>query len=132
MDTDGIHCERDAELEKSLKEFRASALAAVERPESFWTAQRRAVLERMGRPRKTLAWRPALVWGTALAFILVVAAIWLDGPRALPAPDFAAGYDQDLLLEVERLTEAQTSLALEPAQLLAREIAEGIATHKAP
>ncbi|MBZ5496076.1 MAG: hypothetical protein LAP85_06705 [Acidobacteriia bacterium] len=132
MNTDEINHEGDVQLEDALKEFRASAFASVERPESFWTAQLKAVLERMEQHRKVVPWRPLLTWGTAAVIVVAVAGIWLLSPRALPAPDFAAGYDQDLLVDVERLTDSQMPLALEPAMILADEIKAGIATRKAP
>jgi hypothetical protein len=116
--------ENDSALQAALEQFRASALAAVDRPDAFWDAQRRAVLCKVEQPRKGISWKPA-VWATTVMVVALVAGIWLDGPRAAPAPDFAAGYDQDLLMDVERLTSSEMPLALEPAMLLAGEIEKG-------
>lgn len=125
MNSDPVQSKQDTEFEEALGEFHSSILAATARPESYWAAQRDAVLTRIGRPRGLFAGKPVLVLGAALAMLLTIVGIWFGTSRPLPKPDIAAGYDQDLLLDVERLTEAQTSLALEPAQLLVGEIAEG-------
>jgi hypothetical protein len=116
--------EREALLEEALREFRASAQAAAARPEEFWSRQREAVMARLGR-RPRSAWKPVLAWVSACAVILAIAGVWLDRLQAVPASDIAAGYDQDLLLEVERLATADVPAALEPAMLLADEIGRG-------
>ncbi len=126
------HNKRDAGLEEALREFRASALADVERPDAFWASQRNAVFDRIAERRRSVAWKPVIVCGATLAIIATVAGLWFGRARALPVPDFAAGYDQDLLLDVQRLTEAETSLALEPAQLLAGEIAGSTQKNQVP
>lgn len=131
MKTDGNDLNQSEVLEAALKEFRSSALAATQLPESFWDAQRRAVLDRLGR-RKTLSWKPALAWVVATALIVIVAGVLLHQPRSMPAADFAAGYDQDLLTDVEQLIDAQGPIALDPAMLIAEEIEAGTGKHKGP
>ncbi len=125
MSSNQDELEHDATLQAALKEFRASALAAADRPDAFWEAQRNAVLSEVKKPRIGISWRPA-AWATAAVVVAVVAGIWLDGPRAAPVPDFAAGFDQDLLSEVDRLTRSEMPSALEPAMLIAGEIEAGI------
>ena len=116
----------EPKLKAALKEFRASALAATERPEAFWAEQCRSVMARVARVRKASFLRPALAWGVAAVLVLVAVGLWVEGPSALPAPDFAVGYDDDLLSDVGRLTDTQAPLALEPALVLADEIEAGI------
>ena len=116
--------EHDAALQAALEAFRISALAAADRPAAFWDAQRKAVLSKVKHMRRAIPWRPA-VWAAAAAVVMVVTVVWLDGPRAAPAPDFAAGYDQELLIDVERLTGSELPSVLEPAMALAGEIEAG-------
>jgi hypothetical protein len=124
MKTDANDFEVESQLACTLEDFRSSAHAMAERPESFWADQRRSIMARLGTHRKAASFRPVLAWGAAIAVVLAVLALLVEGPRALPAPDFAAGYDQELLSDVDRLTEAEAPLALEPALILANEIAE--------
>ena len=126
MNADGFNFERDVRLKDALNEFRSSARASAERPEAFWADQRLKVLDRAQERRKPISFRPVLAWCTTVVLVLVVVTFWLESPRALPAPDFAAGYDQDLLADVESLTNRPVTLALEPALILADEIAAGI------
>ena len=116
--------EHDVKLRATLEEFRGSARAAANRPDAFWQAQRSAVLSRVNQPRKAVSRKPA-VWAAAAVVVAVVAGIWRDGPRTAPAPDFAAGYDPELLIDVENLTRTEVPLALEPAMLLVGEIEAG-------
>ncbi len=117
-------------VDAALREWRAAALAATQIPESFWTAQRKRILDRAGRHASS--WRPALPWAVAAAVVTIIIGVWLEEPRSIPAPDIAAGYDQDLLMDVERLTNVEVPLALDPAMLIADEIAAGRAGQKAP
>ncbi len=123
MGADPVNNKEDADLERVFNEFRGSVMADVERPEAFWASQRVAVLDRTAGGRRAFAWRPIVVWSATIVILATAASLWFGRSRALPAPDFAAGYDQDLLLDVQRLTEVETSLALQPAQVLADEIA---------
>jgi hypothetical protein len=52
----------------------------------------------------------------------------LDHPQAAPAPDLAAGYDQELLVDVERCLDREVPEPLEPAFLLAAELGHGSTT----
>ncbi len=122
MNDDSLLDKETEEFEAVLKEFQASAKAAVERPDSFWTSQRSAVLDRIAAKRTVVAWKPIIAWGATLFVLVTAVGLWFGRARALPATDFVAGYDQDLLLDVQRLTKVDTSLALEPAQLLVGEI----------
>jgi len=116
----------DESLMEALSDLRSAASAASQRPDSFWTAQRDAVLERVGA-RRALRWKSGWAWVAAAVLVVVCSSIWLEMPRSMPAPDFAAGDDQELLYDVEQLINTRVPLALEPAMLLADEIASGTA-----
>ncbi len=116
----------DESIAEALSELRSAALAASQRPESFWTAQSNAVLARAG-PQRALRWKPGWAWVAAAVLVVVFSSIWLEMPRGMPAPDFAAGDDQELLYDVEQLVNTRLPLALEPAMMIADEIAAGTA-----
>ncbi len=107
------------QLTSCLRRIAASAVSA--RPDRFWTEQRLSILSRIPQRRSGVA-RPVLIWVTAALLAVIAIGIWVDTPRAVPPPDFAAGYDADLLSDVQRLVEAEVPLALEPA--ITREAAE--------
>lgn len=126
MKKNGFDFAGDRRFKSDIEEFRASALAGADRPEIFWAEQRRLVMARVGQARKASPFKPALVWAVAAVILLAAVGLWMERPRALPAPDFAAGYDDDLLADVERLTDMQTPLALQPAMELVDEIKAGL------
>lgn len=114
----------DAGFETAVAEFRSEALAAAERPEGFWNAQRASILSKAAarRPPPRAAWRVALVWTVTVAFIVIGIGIVLDRPQAAPAPDLAAGYDQELLIDVERSLNQEVPEPLDAAFLLTAEM----------
>ena len=126
MSKDADDVLHDESIAEALSELRSAALAASRRPESFWSAQRNAVLARAGVQRG-LPWKPGWAWVAAAALVVIVSSVWLEMPRGMPAPDFAAGDDQELLYDVEQLIKTHVPLALEPAMLIADEIAAGTA-----
>ncbi len=112
----------DAEFNAAVTDFRSAVLASAQRPESFWNVQRASILSKLhGRPPRP-AWRVALVWAATVAFAVIGIEIILDRPQAAPAPDLAAGYDQELLLDVERSLDQEVPEPLGAALLLAAEI----------
>ncbi len=102
----------EEQLTSCLRRVAASAVSA--RPDRFWTEQSLSILSRIPQRRTGVA-RPVLIWATAVLLAVIAIGIWVDSPRAIPPPDFAAGYDADLLSDVQRLVEAEVPLALEPA-----------------
>ncbi len=100
---------------------RAADSSVSARPDRFWAEQRLAIVSRLPQQRPGES-RPVLIWATAALLAVIAIGIWVDSPRAVPQPDFAAGYDADLLSDVRRLVDAEVPLALEPA--LATEAAE--------
>jgi len=126
MKKNGFDFAGERQFESDLEEFHASALTGTERPEAFWAEQRRLVMARVGQAQTAFPFKPALAWGMAAVIVLAAVGSWMEGPRALPAPDFAAGYDDDLLGDVKRLTDTQMPLALQPAMVLVDEIKAGL------
>jgi len=126
MSKDANEVLHDESIAEALSELHRAALAATERPESFWAAQRNAVLARAGA-RRVSPWKPVWAWVAAAVLMAVISSLWLEMPRGMPAPDFAAGDDQELLYDVEQLINARLPLALDPAMMLADEIAAGVA-----
>jgi len=129
MESHELNPEVDPRLKGALEDWRAAAIVAGERPEGFWAHQRRVILDRTGQ-RRAFSLRPLLVWGTVVVVIVATSLFMIHEPRALPSFDFAAGYDHDLLLDVERLTSAQMPCAFEPASLLTIEMEASNGTTK--
>jgi len=125
MNKDAQDGSQDETVAEALAELRSAAVAAGQRPESFWTAQRDAVLARAGA-QKELLWKRGWTWVAATVLVVVATNLWLEMPRGMPAPDFAAGDDQELLCDVQRLIQTPVPLALEPAMMFADEIAAGV------
>jgi hypothetical protein len=132
MNTEDIDSDKDPDLESALLEFHSAGLIGMERSEQFWATQRRAIMTGVAHGRRPVPFRFVLAWGVAVAVVLVVIGVWVDVPRALPAPDFAGGYDQDLLGDVERMVDAEIPSSLAPALLLTDEIREGKSQGGAP
>lgn len=111
------------DLHDVLEAMRESHHTAAGKPEFYWKKQQDAILAKLDAP----ATAPALKFRFAYLCVPVVAVVllclfFLAGNSKAPAPDLAAGYDQDLLVEVDRALDRDYPLALKPAALLAREI----------
>jgi hypothetical protein len=109
------------DLQDILKSFRDIHHAAADRSRFFWKNQHDSIMKRIEAPRTSSKFRHPLVWAP-VAIVLLVCLIFLLPEKNVPIPDIAAGYDQDLLLEVERALNRNCPVALEPIELLAREI----------
>ncbi|MEJ2246519.1 MAG: hypothetical protein P8Y80_10655 [Acidobacteriota bacterium] len=114
------------DLHDVLEVMRESHHIAAEKPAFYWKKQQDAILAKLDAP----ATAPALKFRFAYVCIPVVAVallclFFLAGNSKTPAPDMAAGYDQDLLVEVDRALGRNYPLALKPAALLAQEIEQG-------
>ncbi len=128
MKPEEMDFEMEQDLADALKEYRAATWAETDRNESFWENQRREVMAGVGRRKPVPRFKSVLVWSLAAAIVLIVISLRMEGPQALPAPDFAGGYDQDLLSDVERLIRAPMPSALEPAMILVNDIDAGART----
>jgi hypothetical protein len=121
----------DAEFDTVVKEFRSGVQAASRRPEAFWNAQRASVLSKVARRPPRPAWKVALVWAATVVFVVAGIGIILDRPEAAPAPDLAAGYDQELLIDVERSLDQEVPEPLDAAFLLTAEMGHRSSTESA-
>lgn len=108
------------ELEGVLHKFRDSVRAEADRSDFFWARQRSAIMGILNKPESPKP-RRALLWIPAAAAVLLCVLFFADIGTA-PTPDLAAGYDQDLLVEVERALNRSHPKALTPAQLIIQEM----------
>jgi hypothetical protein len=110
------------QLKDGIRNFRESFRVAAERPDTFWARQRVAISEGLQRhPTDKSKWKPALLW--APASIVVLMCLFLFTVKSkLPAPDFAVGADQNLLVDVEQALVRDCPEALAPAAILVHEI----------
>ena len=108
-------------FKEGIQALRDSLRAAAEKPNAFWTRQSAAISQSLRHPAPASWLRPALLW--APASIIVLACLLLfNGKSELPAPDFAVGADQTLLVDVERALYRDCPEALAPAATLVQEI----------
>jgi hypothetical protein len=71
-------------------------------------------------------------WASAAIIIVALSLILSTELQQQPISDFAAGSDQDLLVDVERSLRRPVPAALEPAMLLAQEVMSGAETKSTP
>lgn len=102
-------------MRKVLQTFRGSLLAATEKPDRFWEKQRSGILRQIDAPVSPVNYRPSLIWGSAALVAILCLTLFVESSKA-PTPDFAAGYDQDLLIEVERALNQKYADAMAPAE----------------
>jgi hypothetical protein len=109
------------EFDSRIRIFRDSLRSDAERPDGFWAHQREGIAARLVRPRRGSKLRPALLWAPASVVILLCLFLFVEKSKA-PTPDFAAGADQTLLIEVEQALGRNYPEALAPAAILTQEI----------
>jgi hypothetical protein len=120
--TDGEELEHESrQLRDGLRIFRDSLRATAERPDAFWTRQRAAISAGLRRRAPASKLRQALLWAPTSIVVLVCLFLFV-GKTKLPAPDFAVGADQNLLVDVEQALYRDCPEALAPAAILAQEI----------
>jgi hypothetical protein len=109
------------QFKDGVRVFRESLRAGAERPDAFWARQRAAISVNLRHPAGKSRWRPALLWAPASLVVLMCLFLFTDKPK-LPAPDFAVGADQNLLVDVEQALNRDCPKALAPAATLVQEI----------
>ncbi len=114
------------ELQEILQEFRDSVRFEADRPDFFWIRQRNAIMVRLKKPASLKQRRALLAAPAAGAAVLLCLFFFAENSKA-PSPDLAAGYDQDLLVEIERALSRRHPDALSPALLIIQDM-EQIAT----
>ena len=111
--------------ESAVHEFRRSVQEPSKRPEAFWDLQCETVMNRIAGGGLVRSRRATLAWIAAATTVIIAVGILIDRTPAVPAPDFAAGYDQELLTDVERSVARDVPLALDAAFLLVEEMERG-------
>jgi hypothetical protein len=109
------------QLKDSVRVFRDSLLAAAERPDAFWARQRAAIAGNLRQHAPASILKPVLLWVPVSAIILMCFFLFRETPK-LPAPDFAVGADQNLLVDVEQALYRDYPEALAPAATLMQEV----------
>jgi hypothetical protein len=109
------------QFKESVRILRESFRAAADRPDTFWARQRAAISANLRRPAHKSKWRPALLWAPASIVVLMCLFLFTEKTK-IPAPDFAAGADQNLLVDVEQALVRDCPEALAPAATLVQEI----------
>ena len=89
------------QFKDGVRIFRESVCTAAERPDTFWARQRAAIAANLRHPAHKSKWRPALLWAPASIVVLMCLFLFTEKTK-LPAPDFAVGADQNLLVDVEQ------------------------------
>jgi len=115
------------DLQDVLQAVRDSHYAASERPDHYWKYRHDAIMNKLDTPTPAPVskFQLAYLWIPAAAVVLLFLFSPAENSNAR-VPDIAAGYDQDLLIEVERALSRTYPLALKPAALLAQEIEQGV------
>ena len=120
--TDGaVPGSESEQFKESIRTFRESFRAAAEKPDTFWARQREAISGGLRHPARKSKWRPALLWAPS-SIVVLMCLFLFTGKTKLPAPDFAVGADQKLLVEVEQALYRDCPEALAPAATLIQEI----------
>ena len=109
------------DLKDVIRTARQAYRAAAEKPDSYWEKLQDAIVEKLSHPGPSMRFRFAYIL-PAVAVVVLLCLFLFMGTDKSPVPDIAAGYDQELLIEVERALNRDYPLALKPAVLLAREI----------
>ena len=111
-----------AELNEAIRNFRNTVRLEAEKPDFFWVRQRNIIMEKLHRP-KSLKRQRALLWVPAAVAVVLFLFFFAENSKA-PVPDLAAGYDQNLLVDVERALSRNYPDALAPALLLIPEMGQ--------
>jgi hypothetical protein len=111
--------------DRQIDEWLDTALSEYGRAEPRAGLEARIVEKLRSRPSRRARWpfwRPAVWIPVAVALVLIVMTMLFSERPKPPMPDFAAGYDQDLLVGVGRMINQNVPAALEPAALITKEI----------
>ena len=109
------------DLQDVLKSFRDTHHVAADRSVFYWKSRQESIMKKIQAPVSCSKFRHSLLWIPAAAALLFCLLYFLP-ERRLPVPDIAAGYDQQLLIEVERALSRDYPVALESIDILTREL----------
>ncbi|MGD0309053.1 MAG: hypothetical protein ABSC02_07165 [Acidobacteriota bacterium] len=118
--------------DRKIDEWLDTALSEYGRAEPRAGMEARIVERLRSRPIRRSwwrVWRPTVWIPAAVALVLIVMTMLFSERPKLPMPDFAAGYDQDLLVGVSRMINQNVPAALEPAALITKEITKDEKQH---
>ena len=117
------------DLQDPCRMLRDSLYAAAERPDSYWEGRHKAIMARLEEPSSLSKRRIVEIWAPAAGMVLLCLAFFA-GNSKVPASDIAAGYDQNLLIEVERALNQGYSFASASQITLEAEADSSAGSHK--
>ena len=121
---------RQRSLQQGFGDLPDALRSAVQRPDTFWQSQEAAIQTRIAsRTEGSLFSMRALAQACALTLLLVALALLRTGPSHLTVPaqtQFEPDPDQELLVAIEQAVQSDGPASLEPAALLAEQIANPI------
>jgi hypothetical protein len=117
-------------LQRQFGDLPDALRSAVQRPETFWQTQQAAIQTRItSGSRVSLFSMRALAQACALALALFALALLNIGLRPVPIPaqtQSSPDPDQELLVAIEQAVQSDGPASLEPAALLAEQIANPV------
>jgi hypothetical protein len=121
---------RQRSLQQGFGDVPDALRSAVQRPDTFWQSQEAAIQTRIAsRSEGSLFSTRALAQACALALLLFALALLKTGPSPLTVPaqtQFEPDPDQELLVAIEQAVQSDGPASLEPAALLAEQIANPV------
>jgi hypothetical protein len=117
-------------LERQFGDLPDALRSAVQRPDIFWQCQQAAIQTRIASGSEgALFSMRGLTQACALALLLIALALLKTGPSPVTVPaqnQFSADPDQELLVAIEQAVQSDGPVSLEPAALLAEQIANPV------
>jgi hypothetical protein len=114
-------------LQRQFGDLPDALRSAVQWPETFWQNQQASIQTRIASETKApLFSMRALARAGALALLLFALALLRTGPNPVPIPvqtQSSSDPDQELLVAIEQAVQSDGPASLEPAALLAEQIA---------
>ncbi len=121
---------RQRSLQQGFGDLPDALRAAVQRPDTFWQRQQAAIQTKIASGSEgSLFSVRALAQACALALLLVALALLKTGPSPVTVPaqtQFSPDPDQELLVAIEQAVQSDGPASLEPAALLAEQIANPV------
>jgi hypothetical protein len=115
-------------MEDDLRKFRDLIHSETQKPESFWIKQREEIFDKILQPIPHRRYRMTPIWISALMTVLLCIVVFIEKNK-MPAASFAAGYDQELLVEVERALNKNYAEALSPVAVFSDELTNTEKSH---
>ena len=104
-----------------LEQWRDAARVAAVQPDSFWARQRAVISVRLHERSFDRGIR--FVWAGAVAALVLAAALsWSPAPNSPATPQSSEVQDEQLLENMQAALERESPLALQPAEVLTKEM----------